>query len=94
MNQDTPPPISGRRCVRMCPLDCLKPGCRASVASVSGDRELRRRLMEMGFCNETSIEMIARAPFGDPIEYRIRGYFVSLRSEQARNVMVSIAEEG
>jgi Fe2+ transport system protein FeoA len=62
------------------------------VASVSGDRELRRRLLEMGFCNGVQVEMIRRAPMGDPIEYSLRGYCVSLRSEQARHVTLRVGE--
>ena len=74
-----------------CSLDCLQRGCMARVLSVSGDREFRRRLLEMGFCNGCSVEMIRRAPFGDPIEFRLRGYNLSLRHEQAKHVLVSIS---
>jgi ferrous iron transport protein A len=65
-------------------------GCRARVLCVSGDPEFRRRLLELGFCNEAWIEVLGRAPFGDPIEFRLRGYNLSLRSEQARNVLVAL----
>jgi ferrous iron transport protein A len=71
-------------------MDCLQRGCVARVISVSGDRDFRRRLLEMGFCNGARVEMIRRAPFGDPIEFRLRGYSLSLRYEQARNVLVSL----
>jgi ferrous iron transport protein A len=73
-----------------CSLDCLQMGCRARVLCVNGDREFRRRLLELGFCNEACIEVIGRAPFGDPIEFRLRGYNLSLRSEQAKNVLVTL----
>ena len=42
----------------------------------------------MGFCNGASVEVIRRAPLGDPIEFRLRGYHLSLREEQARHVLV------
>ena len=74
---------------RTCSLDCLVQGCCGNGVSVSGDREFRRRLLEMGFGNGVSVELLRRAPFGDPIEFRLRGYCLSLRSEQARNVMVA-----
>jgi ferrous iron transport protein A len=48
----------------------------------------------MGFCNNACVELIRRAPFGDPIEFRLRGYCLSLRNEQARNILVSIAGQG
>lgn len=60
----------------------------AAVVSVTGDRELRRRLLEMGFCNGAQVELVRRAPLGDPIEFRLRGYLLSLRNEQARHVLV------
>jgi ferrous iron transport protein A len=61
--------------------------------SVGGDREFRRRLLEMGFCNDACIEVVGRAPFGDPIEYRLRGYHLCLRSDQAKNVLVAVQPE-
>ena len=60
----------------MCPLNLLGIGCRGFVAAVAGDLEIRRRLLEMGFCNGTCVEVIRRAPLGDPIEFRPRGYFL------------------
>ena len=43
----------------------------------------------MGFCKGTQVEMVRRAPLGDPIEFRLRGYHLSLREEQARHVTIS-----
>ena len=71
-----------------CCLNELAIGCRGCVVAVGGDPELRRRLLEMGFCNGACVEAVRRAPMGDPIEFRLRGYHLSLRDEQARNVMV------
>ena len=58
------------------------------VVSVGGEPDLRRRLLEMGFCNGAAVEVVRRAPLGDPIEFRLRGYHLSLREEQAKNVLV------
>ena len=66
----------------------LAVGCSCKVVSVSGDTDLRRRLLEMGLCGGTTIECVRKAPLGDPIEYKIRGYLLSLRGEQARCVTV------
>jgi Fe2+ transport system protein FeoA len=43
----------------------------------------------MGFCNGVQVEVIRRAPLGDPIEFRLRGYHLSLRNEQARHVTIN-----
>jgi Fe2+ transport system protein FeoA len=68
----------------------LQPGCRGTVVGVQGDREFRRRMLEMGFCNGACVELLRRAPFGDPIEFKLRGYCLSLRCEQAKNVLVAV----
>lgn len=72
-----------------CPLNCLGIGCEGQVVSVGGDPEMRRRLLEMGFCNGAKVQMVRRAPLGDPIEFRLRGYHLSLREEQARHVQIA-----
>ena len=69
-------------------LSELTAGRSAQVMAVTGDRELRRRLLEMGFCNGAQVELVRRAPLGDPIEFRLRGYLLSLRNEQALHVLV------
>lgn len=72
-----------------CSLNQLGIGCSGFVLSVGGDCDLRRRLLEMGFCNGAQVEVVRRAPLGDPIEFRLRGYHLSLRDEQARHVKIS-----
>jgi Fe2+ transport system protein FeoA len=72
-----------------CPLSRLACGRSGRVIEVGGDTELRRRLLEMGFCNGAWVEVIRRAPLGDPIEFRLRGYHLSLREEQARHVRIA-----
>lgn len=71
-----------------CTLDLLKPGARARVLAVAGDGAVRRRLLEMGLCGGVEILAERRAPFGDPVEYRVRGYCLSLRQAQAKLVQV------
>jgi Fe2+ transport system protein FeoA len=75
--------------VQPCCLSDLAVGCRGCVVHVGGeDPELRRRLLEMGFCNGACVEIVRRAPLGDPIEFRLRGYHLSLRDEQAKHVVI------
>ncbi len=70
------------------PLSDLPLGTGARVDSVSGAEDLRRRLLEMGFCNRAVVTAIRRAPLGDPTEFSVRGYFVSLRRDEAGCVLV------
>jgi len=72
-----------------CKLNQLGIGACGSVVSVGGDADVRRRLLEMGFCNGATVEVVRRAPLGDPIEFRLRGYHLSLRDEQAKHVMIA-----
>lgn len=69
-------------------LNHLSVGKCGRVVSVAGEQELRRRLLEMGFCNGARVEVIRRAPLGDPIEYRLRGYHLSLREAQAKSIRI------
>ena len=71
-----------------CTLNSLGVGCRGSVFAVGGDPDVRRRLLEMGFCNGAAVEVVRRAPLGDPIEFCLRGYHLSLRDEQAQFVQI------
>ena|SRR5688572_3705091 len=72
-----------------CGLHQLDVGCCGNVVAVGGDAEVRRRLLEMGFCNGAAVQVIRRAPLGDPIEFKLRGYCLSLRDEQARFIQIT-----
>jgi ferrous iron transport protein A len=82
----------GHHKAKTCHLNELEAGASGSVVSVNGDRDLRRRLLEMGFCNGVTVHVIRRAPLGDPIEFSLRGYHLSLRAEQAKHVIVKISK--
>lgn len=82
-------PGTTNRAIPSCPLSGLSVGDCGRVLAVSGDPECRRRLLEMGFCNGALVETIRRAPLGDPIEYRLRGYCLCLRQEQAQCITVA-----
>jgi Fe2+ transport system protein FeoA len=71
-----------------CTLNRLGIGCAGRVVAVGGGMDLRRRLLEMGFCNQAEVAVVRRAPLGDPIQFRLRGYDLSLRDEEARHVTV------
>ena len=67
---------------------CLKPGQHGVVVRLQGDAGLRHQLLEMGFTKGTVVEFIRRAPLGDPIDLRLRGYHLSLRHDEANAVVV------
>jgi len=65
-------------------LSDLFPGDRAKILSFQGaTRAYRQRLMTMGLTPQTEIQVIRRAPMGDPIEIEVRGSLLSLRQAEA-----------
>jgi ferrous iron transport protein A len=69
-------------------LDELLVGERSRILEVAGDDAISVRLMEMGLVDGEEIEYLGAAPLGDPREYLIRGYHLSLRSTEARRVVL------
>lgn len=69
-------------------LAALQPGDRACVSAVVGGGGLMLRLLEMGFVPGTSVTLVKRAPFGDPLEFQVRGCHVSLRAAEAAQIAV------
>lgn len=69
-------------------LDRLPIGQNAKITAVGGEGELRCRLLDMGLIPQTLIEVIKVAPMGDPLELRLRGYVLTLRKEDAKNIEV------
>ena len=56
------------------------------VLSVRGEDAVTRRLMEMGVIPGVAVRMVKSAPFGDPIEIKVRGYSLALRRNEAESV--------
>lgn len=69
-------------------LDQIRPGEKAVIAAVGGSGSLRRRLLDMGLTPGTKIFVRKVAPFGDPLELTLRGYELTLRADDARNIKV------
>ncbi len=67
-------------------LDMLAIGKTAIIKSVGGEGPLRLRLLDMGLIPRTAVTMRKIAPMGDPIEITVRGYELTLRKEDARNI--------
>ena len=70
-------------------LTNLPIGRDARVISVNGSGPLTRRLMEMGVIPGVAVKVVKMAPFGDPIEIRVRGYSLAMRKSEADAIEVS-----
>lgn len=69
-------------------LEKLAVGDYATVVTIKGEGQIRRRLFDMGITPGAEIYLRKKAPLGDPIEINIRGYELTLRKVEANAVVV------
>ncbi len=69
-------------------LTNLPVGKSARVLSVNGNSPITKRLMEMGVVPGVSVRLVKSAPFGDPLEIRVRGYNLAMRKSEAQTIEV------
>lgn len=74
-------------------LDKLAPGESGRVVRVHGRGAVRHRLVDMGLTSGAVIEVVKLSPLGDPVEYRLRGYHLSLRTSEARTIEVELLND-
>ena len=70
-------------------LSKLRPGQQGTIIHVGGNKVVRRRFLEMGLVRGETIFVRKKAPLGDPIQYEVKGYNISLRSADADKILVS-----
>jgi ferrous iron transport protein A len=66
----------------------LAVGESASVVRIADADEVSRRLLEMGVTPGVEIRRLGAAPLGDPLEFELRGYRLSLRRKEAEHVEI------
>ena len=71
-------------------LNNLEAGASAVIRKIGGKGPIRRRLLDMGLTNGAEIEMVKKSPLGDPIEYKVRGYHLSLRKAEAETIEIEV----
>ena len=69
-------------------LSALSPGERGRVVQIGGDQAAVQRLMDLGLIRGTTIEVVRRAPMGDPLEVKLRGFMLTLRRSEAEHITV------
>lgn len=67
----------------------LKPGEIGRIVAVEAAPAVRHRLMDFGFRKGESVTMVRKAPLSDPIEFKLRGGYVSLRMAEASRVLIT-----
>ncbi|MDG6242979.1 MAG: ferrous iron transport protein A [Methanolobus sp.] len=73
-------------------LDFIEPETSVKVLKVTGQKSSRKRILDMGLTPGTKVEVIRRAPLGDPVKFKLKGYNLSLRKKEAETVLVEIIE--
>ena len=71
-------------------LDALKPGESGVIARLGGDQAIARRLMELGLVPGTPVQVVRRAPLGDPVAFELRGARICLRRSEAARILVEV----
>ena len=69
-------------------LKDVKVGETVTIKKVTGTGPVKRRIMDMGITKKTEIYVRKIAPLGDPIQVNLRGYELTLRKEDAKNIIV------
>ncbi|MGN0637881.1 MAG: ferrous iron transport protein A [Huintestinicola sp.] len=69
-------------------LDKLPIGQSGIITQVGGEGALRCRLLDMGLIPRTQVTVRKAAPMGDPIEIHLRGYELTLRLEEAKEITI------
>ena len=68
----------------------IEPGQSAVVRRIGSDDGMKRRFMDIGLIEGTRIECVGKSPLGDPTAFLIRGAVIAIRSEDCRNISVTM----
>lgn len=74
-------------------LSELRTGEKGVIVKVLGHGGFRKRIVEMGFIKGKTVEVILNAPLKDPIKYKLLGYEISLRRQEADMIEVVSEQE-
>ena len=74
-------------------LEELETGESAIIEAVGGQGRLRQHLLDMGIIPGAKVKMIRFAPMGDPIEFRIHDYELTLRANDASRITIRPADD-
>lgn len=73
-------------------ISALKPGEAGRVIRIGSSGALRRRIIDMGITPGAVVIMRKAAPLGDPLEINVRGYELSIRKSEAREILIERLE--
>ncbi len=69
-------------------INDLSVGESALILKINCDGAMKRRLIDMGITPGVKVKLHKIAPLGDPLELKLRGYMLSIRRSEAKNIFV------
>jgi DtxR family Mn-dependent transcriptional regulator len=76
--------------IKLLPLSQLSKDEVGVIVRINSRGRLRQRLLDMGVVTGEEIRLKHKAPFGDPLEFTLKGYQISLRKKEAADIMVEV----
>lgn len=80
--------MKNRRRKECCMLGDIRPGKKARIRCHHAKGAIRQRLLDLGFIPESEVNVIRKAPLGDPIQCKVADYNVTLRQSEASLIEV------
>ncbi len=74
--------------MNFCALSDLPIGMTAKILNINCDKNIQRRLFDLGIIEDSNITPVFRSPFKDPTAYLIRGTIIALRSDDTNKITV------
>ena len=71
-------------------LDQLNINQRCRVCSLCECKEIKRRLLDLGFVEGSFVECVGKSPMGDPSAYMLRGTVIAIRKKDAKKIKVDL----
>lgn len=68
----------------------MKVGSKAVVKKINANNNIKRRLLDIGLIEGTTIECVLKGPFNDPIAYLIRGAIIAIRKNDCNKIEVTL----
>lgn len=63
-----------------------------TIQKLNSNKEIKRRLMDLGMIKGTKIKALYKSPLGDPVAYLTRGSVLAIRNEDAKNITIKIED--
>ncbi|MBQ4340073.1 MAG: ferrous iron transport protein A [Firmicutes bacterium] len=70
-------------------LNQLSVGQKAKISALNSTGNLRRRMLDLGITQGTTVEVLHKSPSGDPTAYSVRGTVIALRNEDAEKIIMT-----